>query len=537
MGKLSSEGASRTIDVSGLYVAPGFIDLHSHADWGLSDPYLAGAGSNLAQGITTVVVGQDGRHAWPLGGSFSRQVALWQRQGIGNNIIPLVGQGSARYEVMGFGKEPATAEQRKAIAARISSLLEAGAWGLSSGLSYEPGVFSPPEEVVEAARPLAKFGGFYISHMRDQGDKLIPAIEETIDVGRQIGVRVVVTHIKSGGKANWGKSAQAVAVMKEARARGLEVYGDLYPYETPAEGIDVTFVPLTAIFSPDELRELATPFALKRAEAIQLAVRVNPTLQYFVDPDFLRKLPESRRADALGKPQWLERQPIYRRRIRNLLYDDSKSKTILSTAERLISLSGGGGELVEVSYHPDERFTGKRLSDLAKQYGVTEARAAVELTLQGAKFTQFAFSEDDIVRFIQQPFIAGGSDGILPEYGDGYTHPRSYGTFARRIRRYVYDLGVIDLPFAIRTATALAAEIVGLTDRGVIEKGRWADIIVFDPKRIRDYSTYQRPHRWSDGIDWVLVNGEIELENGDTTDRRAGRVLLKREVQKEGGAR
>ncbi|MGH9321024.1 MAG: N-acyl-D-amino-acid deacylase family protein, partial [Vicinamibacteria bacterium] len=366
-GKLSAEGASRTIDASGLYVSPGFIDLHSHAESGLSDPYLAGAANNLAQGITTVVVGQDGNHAWALGGSVGDQVALWRRQGVGTNVVPLAGQGSARFEVIGFGKEPATPEQQKAVAERVDELLQEGAWGLSSGLSYDPGRYSSPEEVVEAARPLAKHGGFYISHLRDQGDKLLPSIEETIDLGRKTGARVVVSHIKASGKRNWGKSKEAVELIRKARDEGLSVYADLYPYETSNDGIDVSLVPVRAVFGAEELRGFLAPAGANPADVIRWAFRMNPNLENRVEPDFLLQNPERGMAVALAASSWLEQQPIYRRRVRDVLHEPEKSKALLSFVEQLLQ-APGGAELFEVTFHPEEKLIGKRLSEIADEY-------------------------------------------------------------------------------------------------------------------------------------------------------------------------
>jgi N-acyl-D-amino-acid deacylase len=529
LGNLSDVRARRTIDATGLYVAPGFIDIHSHADGGLSDPHLAGAANNLTQGITTVVVGQDGRHAWPVGGSLTEQVALWRGHGVGNHVIPLAGHGSARLEVMGFSDAPATPQERQAIADHVASILGEGAWGLSSGLGYYPGRHAPPDEVVDAARPVAAIDGVYISHMRNQGDMLLESIEETIQLSREAGIRVVATHIKASPKRNWGKSRLAVAQIKKARAEGIEIYADLYPYDTSSDGIDVSLIPSGALFGRNEIRELAAPANSEPAEILRWVYRLRPNMASRYDIDFLLEDPELALGNTLRGDAFVRREPIFRTRVRARLADDDARQALLDAVAGRIERVGGAA-IFEIASHPEESLVGLRLSEIARRRGVSAPRAAIDLTLEGTSFTQLHMSDEDVVTYIQQPFMAACTDGWIPEYGDGLTHPRSYGTFTRRIRRYVYDLGVIDLPFAIHTATGLPAEILGITDRGVIEEGQWADLIVFEPTRIRDRSTYRDPHRYSEGIDWVLLNGEIVVEDGRVNGRRAGRVLLKNEA-------
>ena len=528
VGDLTDRNAARVIDASGLYVTPGFIDIHSHAETGISDPDLATSANNLLQGITTVVVGQDGRHAWPVGGSLTERAALWRRQGVGTNIIPLAGQGSARVEVMGWSDQPATEAERKAIADHVASILEEGAWGLSSGLGYFPGRHSPPEEVIDAARPVAAIDGFYISHMRNQGDMLLESIDETITLSRETGIRVVTTHMKAAPKRNWGKAGPAVAQITEARARGVKIYADLYPYETSSDGIDVGLIPLRAVFDRDEIPGLVAPAGADPSEVVRWIYRMRPAMASRLTLDVALENPELALRNALGATNGLRNEPVFRIRVRERLADATKSEALLAAVQSRID-GPGGASIFEIAAHPEEELIGLRLSDVSRARGISDARAAVDLTLEGASFTQLHMSDDDVVTYIQQPYMAGGTDGWVPEYGDGLTHPRSYGTFTRRIRRYVYDLGVIELPFAIRTATGLPAEIIGLEDRGLIEEGQWADVIAFDPTRIRDRATYRKPHRYSEGIEWVLVNGEVVVDSGKVNGHRAGRVLLKTE--------
>jgi len=521
--------AARVIDVSGLYVAPGFIDLHSHAELGLSDPYLAAAKNNLTQGITTVVVGQDGRHAWPLGGTLAEQVGVWRAQGVGQNVIPLAGQGSARLEVMGWSDQPATASEARSIGARIDSILRQGAWGVSTGLGYFPGRHSPTEEVIEATRPVKAFDGLYISHLRDQGDGLLESIEETIRIGRETGVRVVATHLKSAGRRNWGGGRAAVARIAEARAQGVAIFADLYPYQTSSDGIDVSLVPLSAIFDREEIAALLAPQGIGPTEFVEWAYRRNPGLAYLAKKDYVLKQPPEVIHRYLSDLDELRSSPAVRHRIRQILTDPRKAEALLGAVERRIG-GPGGAEIFQIERHPEESLVGRTLAEAARTRAVSAARAAVDLTLEGAAFTQLHMAEEDIVTFIQQPYMAACTDGWIPDYGNGLTHPRSYGTFTRRLRRYVYDLHAIDLPFAISTATGLPAEIIGLHDRGLAKEGQWADLIAFDPRKVGDRATYRNPHRYSEGIEWVLVNGKVVVEKGEVNGQRAGRVLLKTEA-------
>jgi N-acyl-D-aspartate/D-glutamate deacylase len=529
VGDLPSWVATRAIDVAGLYVTPGFIDLHSHAELGLSDPHLAEARNNLTQGITTVVVGQDGRHAWPLGGTLAEQAAVWRRHGVGNNVVPLIGQGSARIEAVGWSEEPASADQSMAIAERVAAVLKEGAWGISTGLGYFPGRHSSTEEIIEATVPVKAIDGFYISHLRNQGDRLMESIEETIRIGKEAGVRAVATHIKSAGRRNWGKASEAMATIARAREEGLPIYADLYPYDTSSDGIDVALVPVGALFGRDEIGPLMAPAGSSSKEVLDWAYRLNPALSFRVTRSFAEAQPPDVIYRNLFDIDRLRSEPAYRHRLREVLADAARAPELLrAVAERIEG--PGGGDLFEIAGHPDEDLVGLRLSEIASSRGLSEARTAVQLTLEGASFTQLHMAEEDVATFIQQPFMAACTDGWIPEYGQGWTHPRSYGTFTRRIRRYVYDLRVIELPFAVHSATGLAAEIIGLEDRGTIQEGHWADVIAFDPRKVRDRATYRHPHRFSEGIEWVLVNGEAVVEQGMPNGRRAGRVLLKTEA-------
>ncbi len=528
MGDLGELKADRIIDATGLYVIPGFIDLHSHAEAGLSDPRLAAAINNITQGITTVVVGQDGRHPWPVGSTLSSQAAKWRSHGLGNNLIPLVGQGSIRLEVMGWSSEPASSSQREKAAAKVREYLAQGAWGISTGLSYNPGCFSPTAEVIASTRPVKKIDGFYISHLRDQSDYLLEALDELVEIAEATGVRAVATHIKCAGPRNWGKAGAAVARLKKARQSGLPIYADLYPYATSSDGIHVSLRSLET--SVQDLDRSDSEFLreLSMKELLRTAYRLNPDLNGLYTHEFLLRQPastiQSGLIDSLREHVGSESSSL--QRLQRLMEDSQQRENAVRRLEQEIRLSGGG-DLFRIAKHPEPSLLGVNISEVARRRQLSEAQASLDLVLEGALFTQFHMSEDDVMTFMKQPFIAACTDGRIPANPKEKIHPRSYGAFARRLHRYVNTLGTIDLAFAVQTATGLAAEIIGLRDRGLIRAGQWADLVIFDPKRIRDKATYSHPHQHSEGIEWVLVNGEIVLERGKPNQTRAGKVLLK----------
>ena len=528
VGDLRNFDAGITIYATGYYVAPGFIDLHSHSEWGFSNQHLASAINNVTQGITTVVVGQDGRHPWPLGRTLAEQVKLWQRQGVGNNVIPIIGHGSVRTEVMGWSSQSATPEQASAMAVRVREYLRQGAWGISTGLSYAPGRYSSSQELIETTRPVGEGDGVYISHLRNQGAKLIPSLEEMLLIGRETGARVVATHIKSLGRRNWGGAKAAVDVLAQGRRSGVRAYADLYPYTASSDGVDAQLVPWQGLFTETELHSWLPPADIPANAFVDWVYRLDPRLSRFYTRFYLKQQPEAMvrsictesLLDRLRSPQ------LYRGKLRELWAKESSRRQLRRTVKSRIDRPGGA-KLFVVERHPDGKLVGLNLNQVAQMRSLDVVDTAVQLTLEGAVFTQFHISEEDIVTFIQQPFVAACSDGWIPEHGLGTTHPRSYGAFTRRLRRYVFDLSVIRLPFAVHTATGLPATILGLEDRGYVKTGHWADLIVFDPLRVRDHATFSNPHQYSQGIDWVMINGELVIKEGKPNGARAGRVLLK----------
>ena len=493
MGKLAGQPAKRVLDAKGLMVAPGFIDIHSHADDTGSprgtlrdDNARARSAPNLVtQGITTVVVNQDGRSHWPI----ATQKKTYEDKKIGPNAILMVGHGEVRRQVMGNDfRRPARPDEITKMKALVRQALQEGASGLSAGLEYVPGRYSATDEVVALAEELVPFGGVYISHERSEGadpmwywpsqdpagpPSLLDAVRETIEIGERTGATVVASHIKAKGAHYWGAGAAAIQLIEAARARGVQVYADQYPYDTSGTDGNTVLIP-TWVFEGSDFRA-----------AVQTVL---------ADPERAARM----RGDI--------KHEIQRR---------------------------GSAQKVVVFDHPKKEYVGKTLAEIASMMGKDPIETAIELQLQGypdrrggGRVRGFSLSELDIEMYAAQPWVATTTDGgiALPEDGPN-THARFYGTFPRKIRKYALDRGVISLEDAIRSSTSLPARIMGLEDRGVLRVGAAADVVVFDLNRIRDKSTFVEPHQYAEGIDYVLINGEFVVDQGKPTGALPGKVI------------
>jgi len=468
VGDLSDATAIRVIDATGLYVAPGFIDVHTHLGSGLASEELSPAHPQLAEGITTVFVNPDGGGPTDL----VTQRARLLDHGLGVNVAQFVAHGSIRSAVIGSdGRAPTSAELDQ-MRALVREGMEAGAFGLSSGLYYHPGIFAEIEEVIEMAKVAAEYGGTYQSHIRDEADYnigVVAAVDEVIRVAREAELPGIVTHIKALGPRVWGYSNALVQRIQRARAEGVQVYADQYPYEASGTSITGALVPRWA------------------QDGGRSALRAR------LDSADTR---ERMRADIIVN---LDRR-------------------------------GGASRLQFQRHATDHTIEGRTLQDVADERGLHPADMAMELLATGgAGLVSFNMHDDDIALLMQQPWTMTCSDGSITHMGNGVPHPRWYGTFPRKIRKYVIEEGVIDLPTAIRSMTSLSAAVMGLPDRGLLEPGKVADVVVFDLERVTDRATYTDPHQLSEGMVHVIVNGEFAVDNGEFADGMSGRVLrLKR---------
>jgi N-acyl-D-amino-acid deacylase len=507
IGSLGSATATRTIDVNGKIVAPGFIDLHSHGDGGLASMPLRHAPNVVAQGITLVVVNQDGRSPrWPL----RDQKALYEKQGIGPNAALMVGHGTLRSKVMGQrDNQLATEADIQAMQKLVDEGMMDGAFGLSTGLEYNPGRFSETREVVALTRMVKPYGGFYISHERSEGAdpmwkvksdptpfvSLLEAVNETITIGRETGVPVVASHLKAKGASYWGSSQAATRLIREAREQGLEVYADQYPYETSGTDGSTVLIPGWATSAQGE----GTGDQLEAGGG------------------------GGRGGRGGGGAAIKER---FKKRLGN---DEDVRKIRMDIAHE-IDRRGGASRII-INAYPDAKYVGKSLQFVADDLKTGPIDAAIWLQLNGAdraggaNMRGFSLSEIDLDHIMQQEFTATCTDGGIVALGDGLPHARFYGTMARKIRRYVLDRNVISLPFAVRSMTSLPAQIMGLKDRGLLRTGYWADVVVFDLEAIADKATFTEPHQYPTGIPYVFVNGMAVVENGKLTSGTPGKVL------------
>jgi N-acyl-D-amino-acid deacylase len=462
VGSLPQVKATRAMRASGLTVAPGFIDVHSHAAEGLSDALNTGV-PLLAQGVTTVVVNPDGGGPTDLKG----QRAAFEAKGVGVNVAQFIGHGSVRQAVLGMADRAPRAEELSRMEGLVRAGMEAGAVGLSSGLYYAPGSYAKTEEVIALARVAAEFGGVYSSHIRDEADYsigVVSAVQEVVRIAEEARVPGIVSHMKALGPAQWGLSAALTTRIDQARARGVQVYADQYPYEASGTGLSAALIP--------------------------------------------------RWAQEGGRARFLER-----------LAGADRERITTAVRENL-ARRGGAATLVVSSYGPDRGLEGRSLADVAKARQVDPADLVVSLLERGdGGLVSFNMSEADVAHIMRQPWTMTCSDGDLTVPGDGKPHPRGYGAFARKLGVYARDRGVVRLEDAIRSMTSLPAQVFGLKDRGVIRRGARADLVVFDPAAVRDTATYASPQQVAEGTRWVVVNGVVVVDEGKPTGATPGRVL------------
>jgi N-acyl-D-amino-acid deacylase len=524
IGKLSGRTATRTIDAAGLYVTPGFIDLHSHADEALaSNNAEARKAHNLiSQGITTVVGGADGRNAaWPV----AAEKAAFERLGIGQNVVLMVGHSTVRQQVMGTDYErEATPQEVARMRALVRQGMEEGAWGLGAGPEYRPARFSAPSEIVELAREVANYDGFYFSHQRSEAalpmwalasissGKPIDgtqALEETINIARETGIRVVASHIKTRGRASWGRSHGDVFLINEARERGLQVYADQYPYNTG--GGPREMVPAWAFAAPGFDRS---------------GGQDDPRLR---DPSFeASNFDAARRADAAA------RGARHENLVRNLANPETR-RLIEQDVEYLVKYWSGPDTHI-IMAAPDPALIGKSLSEVARARNENFVQTVIHYTVQagqaGGRFTMrvSSMNELDVENYMRQEWTATSSDAGIddaPGQGPPGMHPRLYGAFVRKIAHYVKDRGIITLPFAVRSSSGLPAQIVGLKDRGYLREGYKADVVIFDYQSLQDRATAMQPNLYSEGVKYVLVNGKVSVDNGRLTGVLPGVVIAR----------
>ena len=465
IGRDISLSAAKTIDAGGMIVAPGFIDVHTHLeDDEIKDPE---AKNFIYDGVTTCVTGNCGSSHVDIG-----KYLLWvDSLKLSINVASLVGHNDVRKEVMGRANRDASADEMSRMEQLVDKAMKDGAVGLSTGLIYIPGTYTKTPEIVALAKVAAKYDGVYATHMRDEGDSVTFAINEALTIGREAKIPVEISHFKLSGQHNWGRSRETVPMIEAARKEGIEVTIDQYPYTASSTSISTLL--------PDEV-------LADGQDSIKARLQ-RPEIKKQVTSHILARLKK--------------------RKLKHLSY------------------------AVVANYSPDTSYNGKSIEQInlmkgRKHKAKYEAETVMELMMNGGASAVFhGMSEEDVKRIMQYPFNMFASDASIRVLGAGMPHPRGYGTNARVLAKYVRDEKVISLEEAIRRMTSLPAQKFQLSDRGLLKEGMTADIVIFDEKEVRDISTFERPHAYSKGFHFVLVNGRLTVENEKHNGTRAGKAL------------
>ncbi len=486
--------AKRTIQAEGLHLAPGFIDPHSHSDFTLlANPR---AESKIRQGITTEVIGNCGLSPAPLldetteevwtafsapdldvtWTSMTEYLELLRRSGIAVNVVPLVGHNNVRAAVLGFDELLPSTEQQAEMERLVQEAMEQGARGLSSGLYYPPGLYAQTEEVIGLARVAAHWDGVYASHIRSESDRLLEAVAEAVEIGEQAEVQVEVAHLKLSGYRNWEGVERLLSILEDARSRGVRVGCDQYPYTASATWL-LAILPYWA-------QEGGTKAVAERLRNAEVRTRLRK--------DWVENRAEWE--ELAGTRDWSD-----------ILVSDCRARP---------------------------EVIGQSIAEIAADEEKDPLEAAFDLIVDsqgqamGVFFDQL---EDNVRTLMRHPLVAVGSDGsALAPYGSvsqSRPHPRSYGTFPRVLGRYVREEKVLSLEEAVKKMTSVTAERFGLTDRGVVREGAWADLVLFDAQTVADRATFTDPHQYPVGIPYVLVNGVVVIDQGQHTGALPGRPL------------
>ncbi len=496
IGRLQGAKAKRTVDAAGKVVAPGFIDMLGQSELAiLVNPSLP---SKIFQGITTEITGEGGSPAplddaiiaadrasyeqlgiTPDWQTLGQYYARLERQGIGINIATYVGATQVRRMVLGDDDKDPTPAQLDRMRELVRQSMRQGAVGLSTSLQYPPAPYAETEELIALATEAAKLGGIYATHLRNESDEILPALDEAIRIGREAAIPVEVWHLKTAGKNNWGRMPEVVAKLDSARRSGLDIAADTYAY--------------TAWFN--SFSSFIPPWAHDGGTA-----RLLERLQ---DPEARRRIRKDMEADDAG-------------------WDNSWKK-----------IPGPEAILIGAVQNPELRkFQGKTLAEVAQARGGDPIEALLDFLVDDRAYTGvavFGMSEPDVALALVQPWVSINcdSEGAAPEgvLSRSHPHPRAYGTFPRILRKYVREEKKLTLEDAVRKFTSLAAQRMRLGDRGVLKVGMWADVVVFDPATVTDRATFARPHQLAEGMQWVLVNGVPVIADGKATGARPGKVL------------
>ena len=465
VGNVDTSKADSVIDVKGLIVAPGFIDVHAHIE---KNDLLVPTGDNfIADGVTTVITGNCGSSETDVARYFFQLDSI--RMSL--NVATLIGHNSIRSQVMGSSQRAPSSEEQARMEMLVEQAMQAGAVGLSTGLIYTPGTYAATSEVIGLARSAAKHNGVYASHIRNEADKVADAITEALNVGREANIPVQISHFKVASKRNWGRSVETLSLIEGARDEGIDVTVDQYPYVASSTTLNTVLPSWAFSGGKDSLMARLNDVSIRREIVSEMVAGLKA------------------------------------RRMKNYSY-------------ALVALYEADTTLNGKSISAINRLKGR------KARAREEAETILEMVQHGsAQMVFFTMNEADITRIMQYPFTMIASDAGIVRFGQGVPHPRSYGTNARVLGHYVRNLKAIRLEEAIRRMTSLPAQKFRLRDRGLIREGMAADLVVLDEKTVIDESTFADPHKYSSGFAFVIVNGNITMVDGRHTGAREGEVL------------
>ena len=458
--------AGRTINASGLIVAPGFIDVHTHIEG--AEKEEPEAKNFIYDGVTTVIAGNCGSSNVDLGKYLNWIDSLK----LSVNVASLIGHNDVRKAVMGRANRDATVQEMQQMETLVDKAMRDGAVGLSTGLIYIPGTYTKTPEIVSLARVASKYNGVYASHMRDEGDKVSEAINEALTIGREAGIPVQISHFKVSGQHNWGRSKQTVAMVQKAREEGLDVTIDQYPYTASSTSLSTLLPGELLSDGQDSIRA-----RLQRPEVKKYAV------------DYML-------------------QRLKKRKLKHFSY------------------------AVVANYRPNAEYNGKSIEEINRMMGrkhraKEEALTVIDLQMNGGAGAVFhGMGEEDVKYIMKYPFNMFASDASIRVFNQGMPHPRGYGTNARVLQKYVRYEKVITLEEAVRRMTSLPAQKFQLKDRGLLKEGMAADIVVFNENEVAEMTTYEKPHAYTRGFSYVLVNGVVTVDNGKHNGARAGKALF-----------
>lgn len=496
LGDIGNATATLEIDVTGLAVAPGFVNMMSWANESLIED--GRSQSDIRQGVTLEIMGE-GSSMGPLNDAMKAEMAAYQsdirydiewttlaeyldfleQRGISPNVASFLGAGTPREYVIGHENRPPTPEELDAMRAIVRTAMQEGALGVASSLMYPPGLFATTDELIELSKVAAEFDGMYISHMRDEGAHMIEAIDELLTIARDADIRAQIYHLKSSGQPNWHLFDKAVAMVEDAQAEGLEITADVYTYPAGATGLNVTI--------PPWVQEGGFEASLQR----------------------------------MSNPELREQIML-------------EMKTPSDEWENMFLMAGSPDNILMVGFKSEalKPLTGKTVAEVAAMRGTSPEETILDLIVEDGSRIEtvyFSQSEDIVRRVVALPWVSFNSDeaSLAPEgvFLESNPHPRAYGSFARVLGKYVRDEQVLSLQEAIRKLAALPAQTLRIDKRGELKPGFYADVVVFDPDTIQDHATFLEPHQYATGMLHVFVNGEQVLKDGEHTGATPGRAV------------